>query len=162
MIEFALKVLLIASFILICLEDVKYRMVYALNYVFCGVTGFLLHVRMVGLLPALASSAVNVLFAAIVVTVAFAYSRLVMKKAFVNVSIGSGDLVFFGFLTLGLPTVTYITLFIFSLVFALILNFASELRKPQRDVPLAGYMAIFYAVIYTVSFFVEPKYLFSL
>jgi hypothetical protein len=156
-----LKVILIVVFALILWQDFKERLVYWFLYPTIGVLAFYIHYLEAGFISALVSSIFNLLLISIVLIVAFLYAKLILKNNFVNGSIGLGDLLLFIFISFSFATVTFIILFVFSLVFSLLLHLYLKEKSPHNSVPLAGYMCLFFACIYLMSFFIEPKYLFA-
>ena len=88
------------------------------------------------------------------------YSTHKLKTSIKNV-IGLGDVFLFIAISVSFPTVTFIVMFVFSLLFALILHGILS-KKENETVPLAGYMSLFFVLIYTAHWlgFYKSLYLF--
>ena len=161
MIETLLKVPLIITFLVIFWQDTKDRLVYWFLYPLVGCIGFVIQVSYTGYGTSIINSIANLVFITVLLSVAYLYSKFVMKKEFVNESIGVGDILLFIFLCFTFATITFFILFVFSLVFSLMIHLYFKKKSNHKNVPLAGYIAIFFAAVYTASFFIEPKYLFA-
>ncbi|MGS2765206.1 hypothetical protein [Sinomicrobium sp. M5D2P9] len=119
------------------------------------------------------SIGINLGFISIISGILYLYSRFKLRSAFINGSFGAGDLFFFVAIALGFPPVTFVVLFTFSIVFSLLLHIFPVPRnlfkpvpvktgehisgknpgEPQQTVPLAGYMALFFIVVFIYSLF---------
>jgi len=161
MINFALQAILIAVFIVVFCQDTKDRMVYWFLYPICGMLCFAIQAAHVGFQPALFNSLINLGFIAIILLSAYIYSVTVMKRPFINGSIGLGDVLLFLSLCFTFTTITFVILFVFSLCFSLLLHLYLKNRSSHNNVPLAGHISLFFSVVYIASFFLEPKYLFA-
>lgn len=89
----------------------------------------------------------NILLVSGIMLILFLYAKLIMKKPFLNTSFGLGDLLFFYAISVAFPTVTFIVLFVFALIFSLCLHLVRKRKDIEPSVPLAGYMALFFAMI---------------
>jgi hypothetical protein len=161
MTDAVLKALLIIVFAIIFFQDIKDRLVYWFLYPIAGIVGFSIHAENVGYKLALLYSMINLSLVAVILLVLFLYSKLKLKMRFANGSMGMGDILLFIFLSFTFPTIAFIILFVFSLFFAIVMHYMLKDRSRHANVPLAGYIALFFAVIYMASFVVAPKYLFS-
>ena len=162
MIEATLKVAVIVVLLLIFWQDTKDRLVTWFLYPLAGILAYAINAQNAGPVPALANALVSLFLIAFVIAISYFYAVTVAKKKFLNESIGSGDLLFFACLPCTFATVSFIVLFVFGLVSSLALHLCLHRQQADATVPLAGYMALFFAVVYVISFFTEPKYLFSL
>ena len=161
MIDILLKLVLITVFVFIFFQDSKDRLVYWFLYPLAGVLSYTIQAITIGWYIAILNSLINLGFIAIILSVGFLYSKLIMKKKFVDESIGLGDILLFLFLCFTFSTIPYIILFVFSLLFSLLLhNFLKKTSHPDT-VPLAGYITLFFAAVYFISLFISPKYLFA-
>jgi hypothetical protein len=161
MIDAALKALLIIVFAVIFFQDIKDRLVFWFLYPVTGILGFGIQAENVGYKLASLYSMINLSLVAVILLVLFLYSRVKLKMRFVNGSMGMGDILLFIFLSFTFPTIAFVILFVFSLFFAIVMHYMLKNRSKHTNVPLAGYIALFFAVIYMASFLVAPKYLFS-
>ncbi|KQC29389.1 hypothetical protein AAY42_05360 [Flagellimonas eckloniae] len=105
--------------------------------------GLLLFLNTNGLKIFIYYSAINALLVTAIVTILFVYTRLFLKKTFLNHSLGLGDILFFYAFGLGFPTITFVVLFVGSIVFSLLVFLLSKKRLELSSVPLAGLMAFF-------------------
>ena len=156
-----LKVLLIAVFLMIFLQDKKDRMVYWSLYLLAGIFCFWIQLSENILEVALMNVVFNLFLIGIVIAVSYLYTTRVKKIGFLNESIGGGDILLFIALCFSFSTVAFILLFTFSLLFALVLHLYASKKDKQKTVPLAGYMALFFSGVYLISFFTPPKHLFA-
>ena len=161
MIEVLLKILIILSFLVIFWQDVKERQVYWFLYPLIGVIAFLINVLSTNLNIATVNTIINICIGGIIIIVAKLYSGIVLKKKFINASIGMGDILMLLFLSATFATISYIILLVFSLIFSMLMHLNFKKKDIHATVPLAGYIALFFAAVYGISFFIEPKYLFS-
>ncbi len=88
-----------------------------------------------------------------VLLVLLVYTRLIAHKKFLNVSFGLGDLLFFYAFALGFPTMTFLVLFVSSILFSLLIFLLLKSSLKMESVPLAGLMGVFLILIFTSSFF---------
>src|SRR5690606_12987489 len=109
----------------------------------------------------LLNSLLNIITMSIIILICYLYSKFIMKKEFINGSIGIGDILLFIFLCLTFSSIAFIILLAFSLIFSLLLHQIAKQKKNNLTVPLAGYISLFFAAIYIVSFFITPSYLYS-
>jgi len=161
MIEIAFKAAIIILLAIIFWQDTKDRMVTWILYPLAGILFYMLNAKYTDYYTAIINTAINLSLIIIIVAIAYFYSILILKKQFVNGSIGIGDLLFFMFLPFAFSTVAFIILFVFSLLFSLTLHMYFKNKSTNKTVPLAGYMALFFTAVYIVSFFIAPKYLFA-
>lgn len=171
-----IKVLLIAILAVIFYQDYSSRMVSRLLFPLAAVCFGVLHFMHADTRGFLLSTGTNMAFIAIVLLVLYLYSVLKLKTRFINGSFGMGDLWFFIAAGFGFPTVSFVVLFVFSVLFSLLLHLflkqrivvisVSQLKKQEvssenkeenhfsgETVPLAGYMSLFFALILTISVF---------
>jgi heme exporter protein D len=144
-----LKLILIITLLVVLYQDCKDRLVYWFLYPIIGVLVFLIQSYYLPLELAFFNSGLNLLFVAILLGVSFMYLKF-RKLSFQN-ALGLGDILFFIFLSFGFATISFIVLFVFSLIFSLLLHFIFQ-NKNQLTVPLAGYMSLFFGVVYAVTF----------
>jgi hypothetical protein len=161
MIDTLLKLTLIILLIFIFQQDIKDRLVYWFLYPLVGGVAFSLKVINTGFMETLITTAVNLGVILLLLFVAYLYAVLIMKWGFINESIGMGDILLFVFLPFTFTSITFVVLLVFSLFFYLVLHMVLSRNKIDKTVPLAGYISLFFAMVYIASFFTEPKYLFS-
>lgn len=157
----ALKILLVCILLLIFFQDVKKQMVSWFLFPVTAVLFGILHFFSVNEYSFYIAVITNFLIILIVLSVLFLYSRFKLKEKFVNGSFGLGDLLFFLALCFAFPTLTFTILFVFSVLFSLVLHLFLKKKYKFTTVPLAGFMALFYAFILTAGslFNLSPLYL---
>ncbi|MEK6152015.1 hypothetical protein WIW50_02080 [Flavobacteriaceae bacterium 3-367] len=104
----------------------------------------------------------NGLLVSAVILILYLYTKGLRKKAFLNASLGLGDILFFYVLGLAFPTLTFITLFACSLIFSLIAFLLLKKGLQWSTVPLAGLMSIFLTLIIAYSLFFNSPNLYLL
>lgn len=153
------KLLLIIVFAIILYQDFYHRMVYWFLYPAVGILAFLIQLNNLPVMIVLFNSGSNLLFTAIILGLSFLYARF-RSLNFKN-SIGIGDILFFVFVCCSFSIVSFIVLFVFALVFSLILHLFFSNKKQEQTVPLAGYMSLFFGMVYTASFFFNTTFLYA-
>lgn len=156
-----LKGVLIGVFLFIFYQDCKDRKVFWFLYPIVGILVFVLQMQSVTIYPALTNSAINLVLVSFLLLICYLYSRLKLKKAFLDEVLGLGDLLFFIFISFSFSIISFLVLFVFSLLFSLLLHLALKHRDSQSTVPLAGYMALFFGVVYGIGFFCESNFLYA-
>jgi hypothetical protein len=96
----------------------------------------------------LTATAINLFFVLILVIAVFLYSRIKLKTEMKQV-FGSGDLLLFLGLAFSFSSISFMVLFSSALVFSLLVHLVLKKNNPGT-VPLAGYMSMFFAVVYLV------------
>ena len=156
----ALKMLLISCFACIAVQDSKDRMVYWVLYLGAALLCAAIQIKVIGYEVTLVNSGINLGFITIIIFAGLLYARLKMRQPFLNAAMGAGDLLLFVGLCFSFNTIAFVVLFVFSLVFSLVVHQVAKDKK-HATVPLAGYISIFFAAIYLISFFIPDQYLFS-
>lgn len=142
-----LKLILIATFVLVFLQDYRERQVHWFLIPMIGILGGVMFYN--STLPELffIGFAMNLGFLAILVLFIIVYARFKLRMHLLKV-MGLGDLLFFIAMSLAFPTLTFIVLFVFSLVFSLVLHLYLSKHQKGATVPLAGYMSLFFGLTY--------------
>ncbi len=104
----------------------------------------------------------NMALVTLIVLILFGYAKFILKKKFIDHSFGMGDLLFFYAMAVGFPSVTFIVLFAGGIFFSLLLFLALKKRRAMATVPLAGYMALYIAIVLAGSFFIQSPSLYTL
>ena len=146
-----LKILILLLFAIVTYEDISSRMVHAIIFPILAIalgyhylqytTPFLFFINVI----------MNLILVSGILLILFVYCKLCIKKTFLNNSFGLGDLFFFYTVSLAFPTMTFVVLFVFSLIFSLALHLIIKQNKIQNTIPLAGYMALFFVIILSVN-----------
>ncbi|WP_345145571.1 hypothetical protein [Flavobacterium ginsengiterrae] len=153
-----LKLILIIVFTFVLYQDFKSRMVYWFLYPVIGILVFIIQTNVLPLSVALTNFAINLLFIGILLGTSLLYAKF--KRLDFKNTIGIGDVLFFVFIAASFSVVSFWILFVFSLIFSLILHLVITNKKEQSTVPLAGYMSLFFGVVYAVSFCCSDTFLY--
>jgi hypothetical protein len=156
-----LKMVLIITFFTILFQDSKDRKVYWFLYPIVGLLTFFIQINESDFLISATNSMVNLAFVFIILSVCYFYAKLKFKKHFTNDVLGIGDVLFFIFISFSFASISFIVLFVFSLLFSLLLHLIFKNKNIDKTVPLAGYMSLFFGTIYMVSFFFDTNFLYA-
>ena len=156
-----LKMVVIITFFTILFQDSKDRKVYWFLYPIVGLFAFFIQINESSFLISVTNSMVNLVFVCIILSVCYFYAKLKLKKDFTNDVLGIGDVLFFVFISFSFASISFIVLFVFSLLFSLLLHFVFKNKRLDKTVPLAGYMSLFFGTIYIVSFFCDTNFLYA-
>ncbi|WP_369014662.1 hypothetical protein [Flavobacterium anhuiense] len=154
-----LKLILISLFAIVLYQDFKSRMVYWFLYPIIGILAFTIQSNAVPLSVAFVNFAFNLLFVLFLLAVTSIYIKF--KNLDFKNTIGIGDVLFFLFIAASFSIVSFWILFVFSLIFSLLLHLILSNKKDPSTVPLAGYMSLFFGVVYIVSFCYNDTFLFA-
>lgn len=100
----------------------------------------------------------NLLLVATILFLVFLYTKIVLKRKFIDYSLGLGDVLFFIAMALGFPTVTFLTLYVHALLFSFLFFLAIKKKLKEPTIPLAGLMGIYLIIVLGYSiFFDEPQ-----
>lgn len=154
-----LKLLLLIVFALVLYQDFKSRLVYWFLYPIIGILAFVIQLHNLPLSIALTNLGGNLIFVVLVLAVSMMYVRF--RKLDLKNTIGIGDVLFFLFIASTFSIVSFLVLFVFSLLFSLILHLVLSNKKEQSTVPLAGYMSLFFGAVYAISFFWNDTFLYA-
>ena len=155
-----LKLLLIGVFFLVFFQDSKDRNVYWFLYPIIGVLVFVLQIKEISIYPALINGGFNLGFVFLLILVCFVYAKLKLQQPLSEV-FGLGDILFFIAIAFSFSMVSFLILFVFALLFSLLLHLVLKRRQTDKTVPLAGNMALFFGVVYGISFFWECNFLYA-
>jgi len=156
-----LKLLLVGVFLLVFVQDSKDRQVYWFLYPIIGILVFILQIEKISFYPAFINGGFNLGFVFLLILVCFLYAKLKLKQPLLKEVFGLGDILFFIAIAFSFSIVSFLVLFVFALLFSLLLHLALKHRQTNKNVPLAGNMALFFGVVYGVSFFWECNFLYA-
>ena len=156
-----LKIVLILTFLLIFYQDTKERLVWWFLFPIIGLICGFLYVSETSFELFLYSALFNCAFVLILLSILFLYVRVIMRIQ-IKETIGLGDVLFFFALTCTFSLVSFITLFVFSLIVSLLLHVILSKKKTTKTVPLAGYMSLFFAISYLANWSGLITHLYSL
>jgi len=94
----------------------------------------------------------NFIFICILLTTVFLYSKLKLKTSITN-TFGLGDGLLFLALVFSFSSITFIILFVGGLIFSLVMHLILKQKSKYKTVPLAGYLSLFFALVY-ISYWV--------
>ena len=154
-----LKLILILLFFTILYQDCKDRLVYWFLYPLVGILALAIQYFILPFNSILLNVGTNLILVLFLLLVCYTYTRL-RRLEFTN-SFGLGDVLFFIFITFTFSTISFLVLFIFSLFFSLLLHLVLSRKNQQKTVPLAGYMSLFFGVVYGITFFCESNFLYA-
>ncbi|WP_204263091.1 general secretion pathway protein [Spongiivirga citrea] len=141
-----MQILLVISLVYILYQDINDRAVYWWLFVITGLLFGALAFNQIDYMIMRYYIGINLVLVALIITVLYGYSNFVLKKNFLNHSFGVGDLLLFIALCFGYPTIAFIVLLSFSLIFALVMHLGFRRKMKDQTAPLAGYVALFFAV----------------
>lgn len=156
-----LKIFLIIIFFIILFQDSKDRKVYWFLYPIVGLLAFFIQIKESAFLISATNSIVNLAFVFIILSVCYFYTKLKLKKHFTNDVLGIGDILFFIFISFSFASISFVVLFVFSLLFSLLLHLVLKSKNTNKTVPLAGYMSLFFGTIYGLGFFCDTNFLYA-
>jgi hypothetical protein len=156
-----LKVMLIFVLALIFYQDCKNRLVFWFLYPIMGVLAFIIQLKTTQVFTTITNVSMNLSFVILLLLVCYLYAKLKLKKHFTNEVIGIGDILFFIFISFSFATISFFVLFVFALLFSLLLHMVFKNRSPNSNVPLAGYMSLFFGVVYGMSFMGNSNFLYA-
>ena len=133
---------LVLSLLAVLLQDLKFRKIHVVLPVLIFVFSLLIFNKTARLTPKIYVA--NALFFIIVLAFLILYMSLKNRK-FINPFahyFGLGDLLFFLAVTPLFVTYNYIVFFIFSMVFAIVLQLLFKKTMQHQTIPLAGFSAL--------------------
>jgi len=145
-----LKIVLILTFLLIFYQDLKERLVYWFLFPLIALICGTIYVYETSLELFLYSTLFNTAFVLILLSILFLYTNLKMGVD-IREAIGVGDVFFFFALTCTFSLISFITLFVFSLILSLLLHLILSKSGSKKTVPLAGHMSLFFAISYVAN-----------
>jgi hypothetical protein len=156
-----LIIILVLIFFIILFQDSKERMVYWFLFPLVGLIAFVIQINQTTFLISATNSVMNLCFVFIILSVCYFYTKVKLKRHFTNDVLGIGDILFFIFISFSFASISFVVLFVFSLLFSLFLHLYFKNKKNNQTVPLAGYMSLFFATVYLVSFFYDFNFLYA-
>lgn len=148
-----LQLFTMTGFAVVAFQDFKER---AITWILLPILGILLaslHIWHVGIEFFWFFALANILLISCVLLVLWLCTKYLFKKAFLDVSFGLGDMLFFYAFALGFPTFTFIILFVSAIGFSLIAFTILRIFRKTDSVPLAGLMALYLIGVVLFSFF---------
>lgn len=148
---FMLQLFSLFGYGIIAYQDVRDREVTWIWFPLLGICLGLVYGVQVGFAVYAYAAMTNLILTSAIILLLWAVTRYVLKKPFLNVSFGLGDLLFLYAMALGFPTMTYVYLLVGSLIFSLVAFIPMKLFLKVNTVPLAGLMGSFLIAITLLS-----------
>jgi len=144
-----LKGLIIITLGYIIYQDIKNREVYWFLLPLLTTLLGIEHYHKVLSINFVTAMVINIATIFAVIALSYLYTIVVIKKPFFKEVFGLADALYFLALAIAFPTVTFIIIFVFSLLFSLLTWFVFKSKSTFSTIPLAGYMSVFLIVIFT-------------
>lgn len=144
---FVLKLALAITFIIITIQDLKSREVYWFLFPLLALLAGFLHKNEIIIELFYFHVFQNLMFTIALILILFIYFKGLRKQSLKEV-IGLGDILMFIALAFSFATFSYVILFGSSLIFSLVLSFTLRKKRKVENIPLAGYMAVFFLFVY--------------
>lgn len=134
----------------IAYQDIKDRQVYLFLLISLIASGLLSFLNNSTIANFINNIITNLSILLVIVLILWFYSKFRMKLE-LSKALGLGDVLFFIYLAVGFPTITFLVLYSFSLLFSLLLFLILKSKMEEKTVPLAGFQSIFIFVILLVN-----------
>lgn len=141
-----LYILVVCILFCVAYQDIK---MLAVNWPVFPLLGLLLFIINYHQLPEFYfywSTGINIFIVSLILILLYMYAKYILKQKFYAV-FGLGDILFFYAFSLGFPTISFIVLFVFSIIFSLCIHIFLSRKTKNKHVPLAGFMSIFLILI---------------
>ena len=149
------------SLLLVLYQDTKARLVYWFLFPVIGIcSGVLLYKSMFFELFK-TTVIINLAFVSFLILVVYSYSKLKLKTSIAQ-TFGLGDALLFFALAFTFSSVSFLVLFVFGLVFSLVLHLFLKNRSEHKNVPLAGYLSLFFSIAYVAHWLGILKLVYTL
>ncbi|WP_405567974.1 prepilin peptidase [Polaribacter sp. Asnod6-C07] len=149
-----LEILLMIILGILFYQDIKERRVSLWLLIFGLLLGGTINFISLSNISFVINSLINLIFIALVFCFLWGYAKLKMKKQIFEV-FGRGDLLFFIVLAVSLPILSFLMVFIFSIIFALIVFLILKSKLKEDTVPLAGLQSLFFLLVLMVNKFMN-------
>lgn len=144
---------LILTLLYIFIQDCRERMVYTFLYFLVLIFGFINQLFYSRFEVIITESFINLLLISFILITAKLFSVFFLKKKLINESLGIGDVFMFITLCFAFPVVSFLIFFVCSLLFSLFIHLVSH--KKRETIPLAGFMSLFFILVYFTIFISE-------
>ena len=145
-----LGILFILLLGVLCVQDFKERKVSLILLVLAILLGGAMHVQQQDSGIFLAAIFVNLLIVFTVFLMVSMYAKIKMKQPIFNV-FGIGDLLFFMLLAVSFPTLSFLVIFVFSLIFSWSIFMLIKQYLKEKTVPLAGLQSLFLLLVFIIN-----------
>ncbi len=145
--------IIILFLIIVLYQDLRYRAISWPVFPLLAFTGFVDHTLLSTFMEVMYTSLINLGFLLLILSLSFLYFKFrhVKFKEFSKKYIGTGDLLFFVFLSVIFTSPNFILFFISGLIIILILSIIIGFFNPEfinKGIPLAGFQA--FLVLFTI------------
>tara|TARA_R110000782_G_scaffold160725_1_gene252819 strand:+ start:1323 stop:1808 length:486 start_codon:yes stop_codon:yes gene_type:complete len=147
-----IKIALILVLGLIAFQDIRDQKVNWILFPITAILLFTIYQNNTTINLSYTYLAMNILMVTSILGILFIYTKYIRGMEFLNVSFGLGDVLFFYAFALGFPTLTFLILFVCSIVFSLIITLFKTKEYNTTGIPLAGLMSLFLIVIFSFGF----------
>lgn len=131
-------------------QDFKERKVSLILLVLAILLGGAMHVQQQDSGIFLVAIFVNLLIVFTVFLMVSMYAKIKMKQPIFNV-FGIGDLLFFMLLAVSFPTLSFLVIFVFSLIFSWSIFMLIKQYLKEKTVPLAGLQSLFLLLVLIIN-----------
>lgn len=140
----------IAILLGIFFQDMKERKVSLFLFIIAMILGALLYFQKETQIVFILNIGINLGIVLSIFGIIWAYTQLKLKQK-ISTAFGLGDLLFFCVLAVSMPIVSFLVVFVFSLLFSLIVFTTLKNSLKEKTVPLAGLQALFFACILGIN-----------
>jgi hypothetical protein len=127
-------------------QDIKERKVSVWVLISGILMGSCIHYRYQQPIVFLSNIGINIIFVVLIFVILWGYAKLKLKKNIFDV-FGQGDALFFILLAVSLPVLSFLMVFVFSLIFSLVVFILLKNRFTEKTVPLAGLQSLFLGLV---------------
>jgi len=145
-----LGILFILLLGVLCFQDFKERKVTLILLVLAILLGGVIHVQQQDIEVFLAVIFFNLLIVFTLFLIISMYAKIKMKQPIFNV-FGLGDLLFFMALAVSFPTLSFLVIFVFSLIFSWSIFMLIKQHLKEKTVPLAGLQSLFLLLVLIIN-----------
>ena len=145
-----LNVLALSNFLAITYQDIRERQIYVVLLLSLALLLASIHYVMWGNWYLFTLNvALNLILVCGIISLLYLVTKWLLKKPFLDHAFGTGDLLLFLALALAHPTFTFVILLVGALLFALLISLV--LKRTDKEIPLAGYMCLFYTLVWGLA-----------
>ena len=139
-----LEASIIINLSLIIYQDLRSQLVYWFLFPTLGLLLAYLHFSHSDWYNFIIAISLNIVLVFSITLILLIYSKFKIKRPFFKEVFGLGDLFFFLAIAVGFPSITFIVVFVLSIIFSLVTGI---LLIKKQTIPLAGFMSIFMMVL---------------
>ena len=148
----AIKISLLIVLALITFQDIREKKVSWVLFPIAGLLLCVLYENKTIIQYSYIFLIMNIILTTSILGILFLYTRIIRGMKFLNVSFGLGDVLFFYAFALGFPTITFLILFVSSILFSLMVSLIQKKKNTDNGIPLAGLMSLFLVFVFSIEF----------